>query len=1218
MNDDRAESASSSVSTTTTTNTTNTAAPAASSHDVTNGKVAPQRNNNNNQNNARRNNKNKANGKVHAINNNKNNNNSNNINNNKNNNGSTSFVAAKLDATAPAFVPGAMVRSNDVANSNNDVISVAASSSGATGAAGRGKKPAFRPDSQVAPRQPNRAPKRNNANNSNGSNNNNNSSSNSNNNNNTQQKNGAAGGARRNNNKKGPQKKKLAASISSLDDNDVDAEAVGALQAKGYSALSAQIMSKLQRDAYECLVCMDRVQRHHRVWCCSQCYALFHIACISKWSKRGALLPPGAAQPPPQQPQQWRCPACQDARFDQPKASCFCGLNAGDPVDDGGFLVPHSCGEPCGRKRLGDARSGCDHPCPQLCHPGPCAPCAALGPLRSCWCGATDFRVRCADDRSLAGQSCGGVCGRKLGCGEHRCQQLCHAGECAPCNVQDWSRCYCGGAVRALPCGAGITADAHVRNDKRADAALPADTAAVAGQVLPRAFACDAPCDDLLDCGQHRCLELCHSGACKPCALSPQLVTHCPCGKVRLGVAADGAAPAADSPPSISLCERTRRTSCKDAIPTCGQTCDKLMSCGVHRCRRACHSGACGDCEAPMATTCRCTKMTATRPCKMVLGEAAAAAPLLCEARCNEMRECGRHKCGAKCCTAAISGDPDGMHVCRIVCEKKLTCQKHTCKYVCHRGRCPPCMQASFDEWSCPCGGTVVLPPISCGTVMPMCNLPCRRQRACGHVDSIAHPCHEGPCPPCVALTRRECVGGHGVALTLPCHTVNALCGGFCKKQLVCHQHRCTRRCHAGPCDPATEQAAASLGALEERPSCGGVCNTVRASCGHGCLAQCHPGSPCPDVPCQQNATISCACGRRSITRVCKRTSESVAATAAVAVPTVVPADESVPPSETEASTAAAATTSAPEGEAVVAQQVDTDDLLACDDKCRAEQRREQLANAFGVGGRDGSKAPLYSDLLYHFALASPVFVRMVERTFHHVATSNAVPIGGTYRLPPMDKMRRQIVHQLAKHYFLQTESVGEDPFRRVVLTRCADTRLPTQSLGRVAYPQVPNAVGLSALHFAGLTPNVRTNHLEALLRPFKDQYRLKWLDDSNALAIFVNDSEARVALRTIKPDSPFEVTLFDDLQPTAYGVLALSIDKDATDSNVQRSASELRKTSNSPPPASVDKAPQRLTSGWVEVAKPKSKTHSKPSGPVSPLETRRAGLADAAFDGDE
>jgi transcriptional repressor NF-X1 len=987
-------------------------------------------------------------------------------------------------------------------------------------------------------------------------------------------------------------------------------------EARGFSALSAQIISKLQRDVYECLVCMDRVRRHNTVWSCAHCFALFHIACITKWSRRMDALVAQSPNAP------WRCPSCQHVSVGVPKASCFCGLHTGAAPQaqqhgDDGFLVAHSCGEPCGRKRVaasaGDA-SGCEHPCPLLCHPGPCPPCAVMGPLRSCFCGATDQRYRCSDERNVTGQSCGGPCDRKLKCGAHRCAQACHAGACAPCAVETTSLCYCGADVRQILCGTGKAAPAVARNDARAPAS---------SEPLPRVFSCGAACGDLLECAHHRCAAPCHSGPCAPCSRSPAVITHCPCGKVPLGVGVDGEA----ASPSIALCLGAVRTSCEDPIPSCGQACGKLMACGVHRCTQPCHEGACGACTVPQRTTCRCSSIAAERPCFEVLGAGAAGVPpLLCSKRCAATLECGRHRCQELCCAASFNGDPEGVHICKVVCNKKLGCGKHKCQHLCHEGRCPMCLNASFDEWRCPCGGTVVEPPISCGAVMPVCRLPCRKERACGHRDSLQHPCHEGACPPCSALTQRECVGGHGAVITLPCHQLNALCGGFCRKQLVCQLHRCERRCHPGFCgDAVVEVAAAQLGVLELRPSCNGACKLPRASCGHGCAAKCHPGSPCPDVPCAAIATIACACGRRKLERVCGKTNASVLAAAEAANDAATAAAEAAAAAGDDVGTAALAA-------AAAVHKVDAD-VLECDAACVAEQRKEQLANAFGIGGRDGKKAPLFSELLRHFALASPVFVRTVERTFHHIVTSREIPIGGTHRLPPMDKMRRQIVHQLAKHYFLQTESVGEDPYRRVVLTRAADSRLPTMSLGQVAYPHVPNAVGLSALHFANLTPNVRTNHIEALLEPFRDQYRLKWLDDSNALAIFVNESESRVALRAIKGSSPFDVSLFDDLMPTLYGAgsVALTIDKDdaaTTGSYVSQEDAALRRSSNSPPPSSSSfehaapaPRPKPLPGGWAQVAAKSAK--SKPtSGSVSAknvasLNRPRLGAADAAF-GDE
>jgi transcriptional repressor NF-X1 len=207
-----------------------------------------------------------------------------------------------------------------------------------------------------------------------------------------------------------------------------------------------------------------------------------------------------------------------------------------------------------------------------------------MGPLRSCFCGATDQRYRCSDERNVTGQSCGGPCDRKLKCGAHRCAQACHVGACAPCAVETTSLCYCGADVRQILCGTGKAAPAVARNDARAPAS---------SEPLPRAFSCGAVCGDLLECAHHRCAAPCHSGPCVPCARSPAVITHCPCGKVPLGVGVDGDDVEAASP-SIALCLGAVRTSCEDPIPSCGQACGKLMACGVHRCTLPCHEGACG------------------------------------------------------------------------------------------------------------------------------------------------------------------------------------------------------------------------------------------------------------------------------------------------------------------------------------------------------------------------------------------------------------------------------------------------------------------------------------------------------------------------------------------------------------------------------------------------------------------------------------------------
>ncbi|KAG8974978.1 FKBP12-associated protein [Tulasnella sp. 425] len=97
----------------------------------------------------------------------------------------------------------------------------------------------------------------------------------------------------------------------------------------------------------------------------------------------------------------------------------------------------------------------------------------------------------------------------------------------------------------------------------------------------------------------------------------------------------------------------------------------------------------------------------------------------LCKRKCEASKNCGKHICGRVCCPlAALAGvgessgkgkrrqrnaptaeelaelDPEGWHVCDYVCGKPLPCGNHTCSERDHRGPCPTCLQASFEEVS--------------------------------------------------------------------------------------------------------------------------------------------------------------------------------------------------------------------------------------------------------------------------------------------------------------------------------------------------------------------------------------------------------------------------------------------------------------------------------------------------------------------------------------
>ena len=89
---------------------------------------------------------------------------------------------------------------------------------------------------------------------------------------------------------------------------------------------------------------------------------------------------------------------------------------------------------------------------------------------------------------------------------------------------------------------------------------------------------------------------------------------------------------------------------CTEPTPSCHQPCEALLACG-HTCSSSCHTPPCPACMVVVKKTCRCGSKTAEVPCSQ---------ELLCSIKCQEMRDCGRHRCGRRCC--------DGNHPpCNVV-----------------------------------------------------------------------------------------------------------------------------------------------------------------------------------------------------------------------------------------------------------------------------------------------------------------------------------------------------------------------------------------------------------------------------------------------------------------------------------------------------------------------------------------------------------------------
>ncbi|WAQ98797.1 NFXL1-like protein [Mya arenaria] len=535
------------------------------------------------------------------------------------------------------------------------------------------------------------------------------------------------------------------------------------------------------------------------------CCAIFHIQCIQKWVKDGVYHQIYKSEDDNLRPESipwhwWRSPSLTPG---------WCPTHAAPPAD--GPL-----------NQTVDIHASC-------------SAIQAAPQVRRC---------------SARPWSCTGVCGRRLTCGQHTCQQTCHSGECSPCPMTSSQRCQCGKSSSVRPCASPD-------------------------------WQCDQVCGKRLSCGNHVCESVCHRGPCGDCPRGG--VRKCPCGKTEY-----------DKP-------------CTEDIPTCGDTCGKLLACGIHSCVQRCHYGSCGSCLQMCVKRCRCSQGKER--------EVTCSKDFLCETKCTKMRDCAKHQCKRKCC--------DGnCPPCEQMCNKPLTCKYHKCSSRCHRGRCYPCMETV--DMFCSCKATKITVP--CGrekvTKPPRCNHPCKNPPDCHHPERIKHRCHFGecptcrqvchkqlpncshvcpaschtavkvkykdnkkragpweggpriieqvvdrPCPPCMVPIAIQCYGMHETG-SFACSVVKPYsCGRQCGRNLICGNHTCSRMCHVvegsqepDACPPCTQMfrmrchcqasirhvecykwVASSDSKKEEMKTCGG---------------------PCPKV-CERKVTVKCKCKRQ-------------------------------------------------------------------------------------------------------------------------------------------------------------------------------------------------------------------------------------------------------------------------------------------------------------------------------------------------------------------
>ncbi|XP_046391023.1 NF-X1-type zinc finger protein NFXL1-like [Ischnura elegans] len=652
-----------------------------------------------------------------------------------------------------------------------------------------------------------------------------------------------------------------------------------------------------QSGSATCLICISSVGKNDAIWSCGLCFCFFHLNCLQRWAQESIAHQKRALEEQPLNTTpdfNWSCPKCRHSYAESEipvRYVCFCGKEE-DPPKYNGWNIPHSCGENCNHELKPD----CGHKCILLCHPGPCPPCPRQVSA-SCQCGCQPERtVRC----SAKVWSCGQPCRKVLPCSGpslrepssvgrgrgklfkeldvhkgqvggdsevHLCMEICHVGPCPPCPKESNQPCDCGRSTTVRPCSSSN-------------------------------WKCDKVCGKTLDCGQHKCSVVCHNSksGCEPCPR--RLPRHCACGKATF--------------PGLTCGPGIGDDKSSEPVPTCGDTCGRMLSCAVHTCARRCHRDDCGACLQMRVQTCRCGQYSKELPCQK---------EFLCENKCRRTRNCLRHPCSRKCCDGRCPP-------CDKICSRTLSCGQHRCQAPCHRGPCYPC--PLMVAISCPCQATSVKVP--CGQerrikgdakrgrgVVVKCRKPCKRPSECQHPRK-PHSCHSGdcppcremcnivrkegcshactaichtsvwvkedvgpkkkpegpwekppepkmvkkclPCPPCTAGVEVDCLGGHERS-SQPCHSAAPYsCGRECGRVLPCESHFCTFPCHHVKGSSTLQDSSISGHSPAGRncEQCNHPCLKTRPyGCPHPCGTQCCHRGECP--PCKQTVKQKCHCG---------------------------------------------------------------------------------------------------------------------------------------------------------------------------------------------------------------------------------------------------------------------------------------------------------------------------------------------------------------------
>ena len=246
-----------------------------------------------------------------------------------------------------------------------------------------------------------------------------------------------------------------------------------------------------------------------------------------------------------------------------------------------------------------------------------CKGCYSHGNKRVVKCGSDQLAFKHEEAEENFFYKCDLKCDKLLQCGNHRCKEQCHQGDCGVCPLMPSKLVYC-------PCGKTQMKELLIRNK------------AIRTSCLDPVLVCDKKCEKAsCDGGEfyfkklkcyffknflfwlkdlmHLCQSKCHVNECPPCRI--KIKVKCRCGKDSELV------DCCESKFELifklsSICDLINKIYCQgENVKFCNRRCQKKKSCGRHQCKEMC----CNDRDH------------------------------ICPLVCNRLLNCEKHKCDQLC-----------------------------------------------------------------------------------------------------------------------------------------------------------------------------------------------------------------------------------------------------------------------------------------------------------------------------------------------------------------------------------------------------------------------------------------------------------------------------------------------------------------------------------------------------------------------------------------